>query len=202
MSGGESRQVRSVRKSPLVRYEDSLCSECNNARSQAFDRAYDQFANYVWDLQSRDARTTLDLRLVYGTGAWESGGLDLARYVVKHFGCRMNSERFPVPRSFVPFLNGGEPPPDVRLVLFFSERHQNLWLQSAAQGEAFGGVGVLDAPGLVSPSQQRLTAYSSGILIGSYGIGYEWMLDGYGGEQFCRTALAIVHGIDGWRSFG
>ncbi len=48
-STGESRAVRSDRRSSLVKFEANLCSTCNNARSQPFDRAYDEFSDYAWN---------------------------------------------------------------------------------------------------------------------------------------------------------
>lgn len=102
--------------------------------------------------------------------------------------------------SLVPFLNGGAPPVDVRVVFIFSKGHHDLLRLGAECGDFRGAVGVLDALGLVIPSRGCLTAYSSGILIGSYGIGYEWVLDGHGGEQFRRGPVSTVHSSDRWRS--
>ena len=44
LGSGQVREIRSDKKSGLVRFGKSLCRSCNDARSQPFDRAYDRCA--------------------------------------------------------------------------------------------------------------------------------------------------------------
>jgi hypothetical protein len=92
--GGDSERLAIVRgaNSSLVKFRANLCARCKNQRSQPFDLAYDQFAGYVWSHPgSLWFRRYVDMAKVYGD-SWPSSVPNLARYIVKHVGCRMSSE--------------------------------------------------------------------------------------------------------------
>lgn len=104
---GFSGVLRSLNKGATVRWSVSLCAKCNNARSQPFDRSYDQFVDYLadhWD-ELMTARR-LRWRDVYGRD-WRPGATSLAQYLVKQFGCMMRTDNLLVPEEARAFLNGG-----------------------------------------------------------------------------------------------
>jgi hypothetical protein len=47
------------------------------------------------------------MEVIYGRD-WPTSVVDLARYVAKHFGCRMSSDGYTVPASVVGFLDGSQ----------------------------------------------------------------------------------------------
>ncbi|MBN9200140.1 MAG: hypothetical protein J0H70_01960 [Microbacterium chocolatum] len=92
--------------SDLMKFEKSLCKNCNNSRSQPFDLTYDQWigylrANYDQIIESR----TIDLRDVVHV-AESDFRLNLAKYFAKHIGCRVADNAGKVPASLIAFLNG------------------------------------------------------------------------------------------------
>lgn len=102
---GKPRPVQGP-DSDLMKFEKSLCQNCNNARSQPFDLAYDRWiqylrANYDQIIESR----VVDLRDV-ADGAGCEFRLDLAKYFAKHIGCRVADKAGRVPASLIAFLNG------------------------------------------------------------------------------------------------
>ena len=99
----------------VIKFPKSLCQRCNSTRSQRFDRAYATVAPHLgrtaaWMMPH------LNLYKVYGD-EWQSSALDLARYYVKHFGCRFVRVGIPVPPTFRAFLNGADDLPDAHLGL-------------------------------------------------------------------------------------
>ena len=125
--GNEVRPVKSVRKSADVRFTASLCAKCNNEVSQPFDCAYQIFSDFVWGRSELWDSARIDWFEVYGQD-WEYRTLDLARYIVKHLGCRLVHDGFSVPPSVVAFLDGVPTIADVALVLIKSEQHHQLYL--------------------------------------------------------------------------
>jgi len=102
---GNSRTIRGP-DSDVVKFEKSLCQNCNNARSQKFDLAYDLWigylrANYHQIIESR----VIDLHDVVDA-AESNFRLNLARYFAKHIGCRVADKAGKVPASLIAFLNG------------------------------------------------------------------------------------------------
>lgn len=90
-SGSNKRDFQGP-KSPLVKFEPSLCARCNGARSQPFDRAWDLLTAYLVENEEDIlACKTIDLEAVFGED-WNAEGLNVARYLVKHLVCRVVQE--------------------------------------------------------------------------------------------------------------
>jgi len=93
-----------------IKYSNVLCHSCNTARTQLFDRAYDQFMGYMNQETARvleDRR--INLRRVYGI-CGNGQHMNLFKYFVKCFGCRLADSGVPVPTELSSFLlNGGIP---------------------------------------------------------------------------------------------
>jgi hypothetical protein len=93
-------------RAKALKFEKSLCHGCNTARSQAFDRAYDTFADHIRDSGDQVLGTgVLDWTDVYG-GDWQDGVELLARYWVKHIGCRVAQVGAVVSPGLIEFLDG------------------------------------------------------------------------------------------------
>lgn len=98
--------------STLLKFEANLCSNCNSARSQPFDRAYDSFTGYLAANQKHVlASRRIDLRSVYGND-WREATENLLRYLVKHAGCRLTQNDVRIPSSLVAYLDGSALPSD------------------------------------------------------------------------------------------
>lgn len=92
--------------SDLMKFEKSLCKDCNSSRSQPFDLAYDQWIEYITANYDHITEVrTVDLDDV-APGGEEEFRLNLAKYFAKHIGCRVADNAGRVPESLVRFLNG------------------------------------------------------------------------------------------------
>jgi hypothetical protein len=109
-----SLDIRST-KSAALKFRPSLCAECNNARSQPIDAAYDRFVDGVLDNEKKIlAERKIDLEEIFGA-EWQPAAADTHRYYVKHALCRLvESHRDPgeveLPADALAFLDGGQPP--------------------------------------------------------------------------------------------
>jgi len=87
-----------------LKYSPSLCEQCNNARTQTHDRAYDHFVS--WVLANEEPvlyRRFVDFAEVYGSD-FEDPQRDLFKYFVKSFGCRLVDAGEPAPEDLVALL--------------------------------------------------------------------------------------------------
>ncbi len=102
---GELRQVQGPGSNEL-KFDRVLCAPCNNARSQPFDVAYDVLAGFV--ARNQDSilrRREFRFSEVYDR-AWRSAKENLARYYVKHIGCRLAQSGIEVAPSVTDYLDG------------------------------------------------------------------------------------------------
>ena len=197
--GNDERMVdvRSARKSSVLRFKPNLCAGCNNQRSQPFDRAYDLYAEYVWaNLDRLWRQRHLDMRAIYGPN-WEPAVLNLARYFAKHIACRMSSDGYKVPSEFCTFLDGASLLPKVDMALYKDpllwEMHRKL---RRAGIEGGGGLWIAPATGAVSVSRERLTMFSSSLSLGHIGVMYRWNEDANEVDPFYRYRKARLHRRD------
>lgn len=190
-------RIRSLRKSKQVRFGPNLCAECNNARSQSFDMAYDKFVAYLWASNGRLGNSRhIDMKQVYGE-TWRGDVIDLARYVVKHIGCRMDDDGYAVPSGFSAFLEGGSLLPNVQMVTFKDpvlwDIHKRL---HEDRSDWSLGLWIDPARGAISRSRKMLTMYSSSLTIGYVGIMYRWDLDVEKTDPFYLYRKARLHRRD------
>jgi hypothetical protein len=134
---GESgrREARST-KSDALKFTASLCTQCNNARSQPADRAYDRFVEWVFANEDHVlADRKVDLEAALGP-AWPTEGENVLRYFVKLALCRI-VEVHPgpgdveLPADALAFLDGG-PAPRSLACNFWVEP---TWLRFCEKGE-------------------------------------------------------------------
>ncbi|MCI5165039.1 MAG: hypothetical protein D3903_02850 [Candidatus Electrothrix sp. GM3_4] len=102
---GRPRPVQGP-KSNILSYHPVICSHCNNNRSQPWDNAYKFFERWVFDNSDLIyAKRFAPLELVYGEDAWWCQSLNLFKYFVKAFGCRLASAETSVPDDLVDLLD-------------------------------------------------------------------------------------------------
>lgn len=90
--------------SERIKYEPTLCHQCNTARTQPFDRAYDRLIDWVMANQSNVIKSRfLNFEKVFGAG-WAEDQRNLFKYFVKSFGCRLVEAGQSVPRDLIELL--------------------------------------------------------------------------------------------------
>jgi hypothetical protein len=113
-----SGELKSISKGSQVRWPKNLCSNCNNARSQPFDYAYDTFEDFLFEHGSEmGGRDQLEWSTIYGRD-WAQGAANLARYFGKQMGCMLATQDLPVPGELISFLDGAERCPSACFMLF------------------------------------------------------------------------------------
>ena len=111
---GNSLDIRST-KSAALKFRASLCAECNNARSQRADVAYERFTDWYVDNEKKIlVERAIDLQEVFGED-WQEKAADVHRYFVKHALCRVveshrGSGEVELPADALAFLDGGPAP--------------------------------------------------------------------------------------------
>ena len=125
---------------------------------------------------------------------------NLGRYVVKHLACRMVDDGLTVPQSFIDFLDGSPEPLDVRLVFVSSPDLYRVIRRASRTGDDVRGVGMLDAFAWIDSRSGVVTGYSSALLVGHPGIGYEWLSQAGSSEVFFATPRPVVYRSDAWRT--
>jgi hypothetical protein len=121
-SGERSTEHRST-KNDALKFSPSMCAYCNNTRSQPFDRAYDEFIEWVLANDATVlAERRIDLTAVF---AFDENGKaeDVLRFFVKHVCCRLaetvNSDGDTlIPSDAVSFLCGGRPPKSIATAMW------------------------------------------------------------------------------------
>lgn len=189
--GRPLRSVRSVRKDPQVRFRASLCKNCNTTRSQAFDRAYDRFAEYV-DAQMPDLwrMDGIPMRAVFDPG-WEAKSVSLAQYFIKHFGCRIVEAGIAPPSSLRDFLDDGSVNmPDAHLALIKLRTRRNM-------GWAFHRSLFLSTFHVsLAQDSSRFTGIYLASYIGYVGVRFEWHEMPWPHDSFFGHERPIVNAMN------
>lgn len=172
----------------VLKFEPSLCEKCNNEHSQVFDLSYDKFAEYIATTPEIHDRGYVSFPDIFG-GEWRSEMLNVARYSIKHFGCRMVSNGVPVPESMVNFLNGGAEMNDVRLNVVCNEQIRRgilpyeLWISPH--------IGIQDE------HTKEVVASTCAYYILGVGVRFEWggnpLANGKGWGQFFDFPRAHIN---------
>ena len=103
ISAGIQTEIQGPRADRL-KYEPALCQQCNNARTQPFDFAYDTFMSWLENNEQRVlSRRQVNFRDVFG-GDFEAAQRNLFKYFVKSFGCRLVDAGQLVPADLVDLL--------------------------------------------------------------------------------------------------
>jgi hypothetical protein len=187
-----------------VKFDKVLCQNCNNVRSQPFDKAYDVYAEFIQSNTTRLNRaTSVDWREVYGAD-WQESVRLLGCYAVKNSACWLAQSGFAPSKVFATFLDCGELV-DTRLML---ARQQSASLAYRAirlgGGPTFDrGVGVLGAVGWINAERTRLTGYEQYSYISDICMRFNWADNTGEGELFWTaptTPLQIMPASIGQRT--
>lgn len=165
--------LRSLSKGAQVRWPRNLCRNCNNARSQPFDYAYDTFEAYLVTHGSvMGGWALLDWSLIYGQ-EWQTGAADLARYFSKQIGCMLAAQDLPIPADLVAFLDGAERCPSVSFMLIRNWRgvsaDRRMRRHTPDEDGLMSFVGLLPSTGYTTED-----AFSGVDYI--YHVGYIWVV--------------------------
>ena len=175
-SDGHVSYVRGP-NSAVVKFDKNLCAECNNARSQRFDRAWDDMSEYIranWP--SLKAGVSIRLSDVYPHPE-ERGIADLTRYVVKHFGCKIAASLLPVPLDLPRYLDDPNSVESVQIAMFYSEGRAQMQHAIDQDGLTGSGSSMLTNGPLIatlSRSRQVPTDFVTELLLGPIGFLVKW----------------------------
>lgn len=174
-------------KSKVFKFEPMICANCNGVRSQPFDKAYDQFMDYLFDNEAAVLRSgQVDLRGVYER-EWESNSLDLARYFAKHICCRLANvaehREIRLDTRLIDFLNGGSYPRCLGLALLIDMSVAECWRAMRLLEEQPGGYGSFlhhtGLGGVPAPRPEPIENPEAGTLVGWFGIYWRIAEDEY-----------------------
>ena len=109
-----AQQVVRGPKADELKWAPSMCQDCNNRRSQPFDRAYDQLLGFIQTNEDIVLEANeLSFQDVFGND-WRNARANLVKYWVKHICCRAVDMGLAVPQAICDFLDSthaiGEPP--------------------------------------------------------------------------------------------
>ncbi len=91
--------------SQLVKHAKNLCADCNNTFTQPFDKAYEEFIEWVMSHEPEVlSRRVIDFEAVYGD-EWEWKQRNLFKYFAKCFGNRIDESNRSVPLDVVSLLS-------------------------------------------------------------------------------------------------
>jgi hypothetical protein len=101
---GEAHDLQGPSDKRLM-YEPLICSNCNNTKSQPWDKAYEQFERWVFE-HSRDIikKRFIMMEEVFGTEKFSQACPALYKYFIKAFGCRLVDSGMTVPDDLVTLL--------------------------------------------------------------------------------------------------
>lgn len=198
MWGGDEDRlyaVRSTRKSGAVRFSPTLCQSCNGNRSQPFDRAYDDYSEFLWHHSDEMWNWEgIPMESVFGD-RWPEKQLNLGRYFAKHFGCRITEEGLPVPAGLLTFMDGANTAPYVRMC--FSKR-QDIWeLHQGLRGNGskIAGLwlGAMDAQ--LNSDRTRVVGVETEASVGYIGVELRWDDDQVDMDSFFPHPFPILNEI-------
>jgi hypothetical protein len=99
--------------SRFVKWQANLCSNCNNAKSSSFDKAYDEFIKNVQPFFIEIMNNKfIDLQLIFGD-EWEIKFKNLLKYYTKHIGCRLSNHELGTTKNIIDFLDNEDKLKDI-----------------------------------------------------------------------------------------
>ena len=164
-----------------LKFAKVLCGDCNSARSQEFDRAYEAFSNYVMSEQEHIlSNNGFRWSRVFGS-QWRSGRNLVTAYWVKHIGCRLAEGGVEVNPGITGFLDHPHMPPrGVPLRLELQIREDWLAVSEHIQqshGEDFNALWMGNLMCLYSRNRQMIRQATGDWGIGWIGLTYQFDFD-------------------------
>ena len=106
----------------IFMFGKTICSYCNNQFSQPFDMAYDHFMDFILDdLEYFKNRRKFNWDEIFADTPFDQR--HLARYYVKHFGCKMYDAGYEVPEDLRLYLHDPEMVHTFSLLLYKDYEH-------------------------------------------------------------------------------
>lgn len=96
---GKNSWIKSP-KSKKLKYRKSLCQDCNNSKSQPWDKSYSLFARFLKNNQQIDF---LNFKIIYGVN-YITELKNLHLYFAKSLGCALIESELKLPNNFSNFL--------------------------------------------------------------------------------------------------
>ena len=104
-----------------------LCKYCNNTFTQPFDKAYEQFINYIdKNMDEIVYKRYIDFAKVYNDN-WIESQLNLFKYLVKNLGCRLARFDDPIPNDLVELLHKQEFRTKLKITFAINEKALQLY---------------------------------------------------------------------------
>jgi len=105
----------------VLKYHKSLCAKCNNETTQPFDKAYEQFISWIFKNECNVLRDRkINFETIYSS-EWETAQLNLYKYLVKAFGCKIVEAQAPVPLDLINFLRQESFQTGLRIIISVNE---------------------------------------------------------------------------------
>jgi hypothetical protein len=189
--------LHSINKGSQVRWTKNLCANCNNARSQPFDLAYESFDSYVVDHFNEMMQwKRLDWSSMYGKEHKENSR-NLARYFAKQMGCMLATQQLPVPQELIDFLNGAKGCPATCFRIFIDpaigDVHNELRKDGIEDGLSTF-VGLLKAMAYETGGQ--FSGFTYGYRIGYIRVSGEWFEGTNRSSWFKRRSVDLLQNND------
>lgn len=155
-----------------VKFDPVLCSNCNNHRSQPFDRAYSTFTGYL-DAHEDQILLNGGFRFseIYGEN-WPDQRSLLIRYWIKHMGCRLAELGIRLPRPLIRYLNSDRGLDAPHLRLFLEVRLDIVEMMLHARHEETSAKGLWMGNIQYLRNRRRVTEVTSF-------LGYAWLRVNY-----------------------
>lgn len=106
-----------------LKYDKDLCENCNTNLTRPYDLAYEEFIKYVF----KNEKVIIGERIIHLQQIFPKDRkrkqLDLFKFLIKSFGCVLNSAKLPVPSELVDALNGQNVKNNLYVVMSIPERN-------------------------------------------------------------------------------
>ena len=146
-----------------LKFSKVLCGNCNSARSQKFDRAYDIFSSYIVQEQERIlSESGFRWSQIFGS-EWRNGRNLVSAYWLKHIGCRFADGGVEVDPKISIYLNdpGQIRSVPLRMELQIQEDLEALTRHFQSHSQDFPSLWIGDLLCLYSRSRQRIRQATS-----------------------------------------
>ncbi len=111
-----------------------LCKDCNNNKTQPFDRAYEKFINYMNENREEIVyKRYIDFSKIYKNN-WIDEQLNLFKYLVKSFGCRLSRFDDPVPSDMIDLFSKKTFQTKLRITFAINENILELYRTKKIKG--------------------------------------------------------------------
>lgn len=167
-----------------------LCRNCNNTKTQPFDKAYEKFITYIENNKENILKEQIiDLSMVYHN--WEVEQVNLYKYLIKSFCCRLSYFKHPIPEYMIDILN--EKSMETELVITFSI---NMYLKNndiklVANGDIMANQSYIDGKnGVVFYCYTEFYSWLEINYYHNYNTDVSSDFEWFGNEQYIKLGIS------------